>query len=93
VLVRIWRARHGYQQGMSTTVLAIVCIVAGLVLVVMSATVMLAPVRLRRPFSAGYTRRQWAALRERRRARSGRGRRPWEGFVDFYEREILPYFG
>jgi hypothetical protein len=57
---------------MATTTLVIACIVAGLVLVAMLAAVMLAPAQLRQPFSDGYTRRQWAAWQERRRARSER---------------------
>jgi uncharacterized protein HemY len=57
---------------MSSTALVIVCIVAALILVAVLAMVMLAPTRLRRPFAEGYTRRQWAALRERRRARMAR---------------------
>jgi uncharacterized protein HemY len=60
---------------MSTTALVIVCIVAALLLIALLATVMLAPTQLRRPFSEGYTRRQWAALRERRRARLARRQR------------------
>jgi uncharacterized membrane protein len=61
---------------MSTSVLVIVCIIAALVLVALLVFVMLAPTRLRRPFSEGYTRRQWAALREWRRARLARRPRP-----------------
>jgi hypothetical protein len=59
---------------MSTTAIVIVCIVAALILVGILAAVMLAPTRLDRPFAEGYTRRQWAALNERRRARAARQR-------------------
>jgi uncharacterized membrane-anchored protein len=53
---------------MSGATLVIVCIVAAVILVAILATLMLAPTRLRRPFADGYTRRQWAAFREKRRA-------------------------
>jgi hypothetical protein len=57
---------------MSSTAIITVCIVAGLILVAILATVMSAPTRLSRPFGEGYTRRQWAALREKRRALAAR---------------------
>jgi hypothetical protein len=57
---------------MSTTAVVIVCLAAGAILVAILATVMSAPTRLRRPFAEGYTRRQWAALREKRRASAAR---------------------
>jgi uncharacterized protein HemY len=67
--------RGGYLSTMSTTTLVIVCIVAAVILVGILAMLMLAPTRLREPFSHGYTRRQWDAWRERRQARAERQRR------------------
>jgi|GEM_PF-5695602 len=62
---------------MSSTTLVIVCIVAAVILAAIVVTLMLAPTRLRRPFRDGYTRRQWAAFREKRRAQAARrGQRP-----------------
>jgi hypothetical protein len=62
-----------YFKAMSGTALVvIVCVVAALILVAILATLMLAPARLRRPFRDGYTRKQWAALREKRRAQAER---------------------